>query len=351
MTAVPRVMLSSTSIDLPHYREAARDACLAADALPLMMEHLPASDADALRVSMEMVDRCDIYVGILAHRYGYVPAGSEKSITQQEYERAGERGIPRLMFLIHRDASVRIDDVETGTGAERLAAFKEQVAADRVVHFFRSEDDLRAATLQALTTLLPATSTPASHQEGADLVISSLDSARRVSPLAGHPVLTRSADARPVYCGGAQLSFTLAHNAAGRQSVNVQAMVLEVLDFTPGRIAELDYRIAGDEVIGAGVARPHVFQVTVAASRVEPARWVLDATRGKVARANSDNFFDLDEPRILTFPADGADIEEIRGTVLAIEPGLYEVRFVFHYSVGGSDRSQQSASLLLYSDE
>lgn len=128
-------------------------------------------------------------------------------------------------------------------------------------------------------------------------------------------------------------------------------MVLEVVSFTPGRIAVLDYQIAGDEVIGAGVACPHVFQVTVAGHTVEPARWVTDAARGEVARARSDNFFDLTEPRVLTFPADTPDIEENQGTVLALTQGLYELRFVFHYSVGGSDHQQHSAGLLIYADE
>lgn len=353
LPAVPKAMLSSTSLDLPRYREAARDACLAASVFPRMMEHLPASDADAVRVSLAMVDEADVYVGILAHRYGYVPAGTEISITQMEYERARERGIPRLMFLIHEDTPVLARDVETGPGGEQLRRFKESVGADRVVHFFRSEDDLRAGLIQALHGLrptAPAAPQPAPTGE-ADLTISSLRSPRRTRPLAGHPVLTPEGYAGPVYTGGVQISLTLAHNGAGNRSINLHALVLEVVRFEAGPVPDLAYRIEGEEVQGAGVVRPHVFQVTVSGERVEPARWILDATRGIVVRARSANFLDTPDPRLLTFPAGGADIEEIQGTILALEPGLYELRLVLHYSVGGADREHACEPLLLYSEE
>jgi len=353
MAAVPKVMLSSTSLDLPKYRTAARDACLAAGTFPMMMEHLPASDADAVGVSLRMVEETEIYVGILAHRYGYVPEGADRSITQMEYERAVERGIPRLMFLIHKDVPVLVDDIEIGPGAEKLKAFKDRVCRDRVVRFFRSEDDLRAGLIQALREL-PAANPAAKalpDDPGSDLNISSLRAPRRLTPLAGHPVLSPSGYATPVYSGGVQVSFTLAHNGAGKHSINLHALVLEVLRYQPGAVAELAYVIEGEEVLGAGVARPHVFQVTLAGSRVEAARWVVDATRGVVHQARSGNFLDTLEPRVLTFPAGAPDIEEIQGTVLALQSGLYELRFVFHYSVAGEDRDRRSEAFLVYCEE
>jgi len=353
MAAVGKAMLSSTSLDLPKYRAAARDACLAAGTFPVMMEHLPASDADAVQASLRMVDEADIYVGILAHRYGYVPQGADRSITQMEYERAAERGIPRLMFLIHKDTPVLFDDIETGPAAEKLKAFKDRVVRDRVVHFFRSEDDLRAGLLQALGDLHSkgASATPEAGAAGSDLNVSSVRAPRRLSPLAGHPVLAPAGYASPVHTGGVHISFTMAHNGAGQQSINLHSLVLEVVRYEPGAVAGLAYQIDGEEVQGAGVARPHVFQVTLAGKRVEPARWVVDAARGTALRALSENFLHTTEPRILTFPAGSPDIEEIQGTVLAAQPGLYEIRFAFYYSVAGADRERRSESILIYSDE
>ena len=50
------VMISSTARDLPKHRQAVMDACLRQGMFPLMMEHLPASDADAIEVSLRMVE-------------------------------------------------------------------------------------------------------------------------------------------------------------------------------------------------------------------------------------------------------------------------------------------------------
>jgi hypothetical protein len=69
-------MISSTSVDLPEPRKEAMDACLRQGIFPRAMEHLPARDADAIRVSLEMVDEADIYIGIYAWRYGHVPEGA-----------------------------------------------------------------------------------------------------------------------------------------------------------------------------------------------------------------------------------------------------------------------------------
>jgi len=94
-------VISSTSIDLPEHRQVVKDACLAAGFFPEMMESLPARDEDAIAVSMELVDRADVYIGLYAFRYGFVPKGHDISITEMEFDRATRRGITILPFLIH----------------------------------------------------------------------------------------------------------------------------------------------------------------------------------------------------------------------------------------------------------
>ena len=59
--------------------------------------------------------------------YGHVPEGHEKSITEMEYERAVERGIPRLIFLMGDDHDVKPKDVEKGTGGAKLDALRERL--------------------------------------------------------------------------------------------------------------------------------------------------------------------------------------------------------------------------------
>src|SRR5712691_7040179 len=114
-TSRKTVMISSTARDLPEHRKEVLDACLRQGMFPSMMEHLPAIDSEAIDTSLKMVDEADIYLGVFAHRYGYIPAGHDISITEMEYNRAVERGIPRLIYLMHDDHPIK------ATEAYRLA--------------------------------------------------------------------------------------------------------------------------------------------------------------------------------------------------------------------------------------
>jgi hypothetical protein len=55
------------------------------------------------------------------------------------------------MFLMDENHPLRVADVETGPGAEKLRAFRERIGMDRVIGRFRSPEDLRARVLQALS--------------------------------------------------------------------------------------------------------------------------------------------------------------------------------------------------------
>ncbi len=148
------VMISSTMLDLPDHRRKAMDACLSLDLLPKMMEHLPAIDEDVISASLSLVDEADIYLGIFAHRYGYVPAGHKKSITQMEYERAVKRGIPRLIFLMDKSNPVLPDNVDKGQKAVQLEELKRRLSTERVVGFFDSPDALQARIISGLRKVL-----------------------------------------------------------------------------------------------------------------------------------------------------------------------------------------------------
>lgn len=153
MKEFPIVMISSTTLDLPEYRGQVRDACLRASAHPSMMEQLPALDADAICVSRKMVDEADVYVGIFAHRYGHIPVGHHISITEMEYERAVDLGIPRLIFLMHEDVALRATHVDKGEKGEKLDKLKERLKAERKIAFFKNPEDLRGQVVDSLNEL------------------------------------------------------------------------------------------------------------------------------------------------------------------------------------------------------
>jgi tetratricopeptide (TPR) repeat protein len=147
------VMISSTARDLPEHRKQVLEACARQDMFPKMMEHLPAVDADAIQTSLGMVDEAEIYLGIFAHRYGYVPEGRDISITEMEYNRAVERGIPRLIFIMRDDYPVLPKEVDKGEAATRLESLKERLKKERVVSFFGSPEDLRGHVIDSLSQL------------------------------------------------------------------------------------------------------------------------------------------------------------------------------------------------------
>jgi hypothetical protein len=86
------VFPSSTSRDLPEYRAAVLEACRALNLGVATMEDFAATGLGATRGSLDQLDRCDVYLGVFAHRYGYVEPGYPHSVTEAEYEHAKRRG-------------------------------------------------------------------------------------------------------------------------------------------------------------------------------------------------------------------------------------------------------------------
>ncbi len=68
------VLISSTSLDLPHHRDTVNEAIRRVGYFPLAMEHGSAeAGSNALSFSLRMVDQADLFIGISAFRYGYMP--------------------------------------------------------------------------------------------------------------------------------------------------------------------------------------------------------------------------------------------------------------------------------------
>src|SRR2546421_6408440 len=174
-----RVMISSTARDLPDHRQKVMDACMRLGMFHAdMMEHLTAADADALEVSLGIVDRADLYVGVFGFRYGYVPEGKPISVTEAEYNRAADRKIPRLIFLMGDEHPVRPAAVETGDGARKLEDLKSRLKKERVVAFFDSPSDLETKVLQALLPYRDAGDSSSPHS--AEQLIHSLPTQQEI---------------------------------------------------------------------------------------------------------------------------------------------------------------------------
>jgi hypothetical protein len=153
------VFISSTSKDLPDHRKAAIDAVWRRTMYPLAMEAGTAWDGDAVAYSLSMADEAEVYVGIFAYRYGYVPDGSDISITEMEYRRAVERDIPCLIFIMGDDhpgpakAKDHDDFYESDAASKKkLESLKAELMDKHVVGFFNSAQELGNQVFQALST-------------------------------------------------------------------------------------------------------------------------------------------------------------------------------------------------------
>jgi hypothetical protein len=110
------------------------------------MEDCVATDKRPLDKCLADVASCDVYVGIFAWRYGYIPPGQERSITELEYRNAGLSGLERLIFLLDEDAPWprKYMDEVTGEGkkGQKIKALRQELMAARLLQFFKSPEEM-----------------------------------------------------------------------------------------------------------------------------------------------------------------------------------------------------------------
>ena len=143
-----KVYISSTFEDLEHLREKAIEAVLMHELLPIGMEYYAVSETRPLDKCLEDVRRCDIYIGIVAFRFGYVPPNQSHSITRLEYEEAGKHDIPRLMFVISEQAGWPTAMVDKDR--EAIDTFRADVLREHVSRPLENLGDFKNAVYVAL---------------------------------------------------------------------------------------------------------------------------------------------------------------------------------------------------------
>jgi HEAT repeat protein len=140
----PRVYLSSSRNDLIPYRNAVRDTLAAMNVVCVCMESGTADEHPPLETCLSAIRGCDVYVGLFAYRYGFVPPGQTQSITKLEYEEAGKNGIDRLIFIAEGHWNTALMDSETGEGTEGklIRQLRTELALAHTVAHFTSPEEL-----------------------------------------------------------------------------------------------------------------------------------------------------------------------------------------------------------------
>lgn len=116
-----KIYLSSTYTDLKAYREAVYHTLHQMRHDVIAMEDYVAADQRPTEKCLADVAASDLYIGIFAWRYGYIPQEmnpQHKSITELEYRKSRETGKSCLIFLLDEDVSWsrKATDEVTGEG-------------------------------------------------------------------------------------------------------------------------------------------------------------------------------------------------------------------------------------------
>lgn len=105
------------------------------------MELWLAKPEDPLTVCLDLVRNCDVYLCVVAHRYGSQTTEG-KPFTQIEYELATACEKACLVFLMSDDYAIVPRFVDRGETAAKLEAFKADLRAQHLVTTFTDGEDL-----------------------------------------------------------------------------------------------------------------------------------------------------------------------------------------------------------------
>src|SRR4051794_31569288 len=95
-----KCFLSSTYIDLVPHRKSAIEVLERLGYQVERMEIFGARPEEPMVACLSAVEECEIFVGIYAHRYGFIPPGSDNSVTHAEFLHAQRTNKKIFCFLV-----------------------------------------------------------------------------------------------------------------------------------------------------------------------------------------------------------------------------------------------------------
>jgi tetratricopeptide (TPR) repeat protein len=156
-----KIYVSSTFSDLQECRAAVYGALRKMKHDVVAMEDYVATHRRPLDKCLADVEACDIYVGIFAWRYGFIPEtdnAERKGITELEYQHALKIGKECLLFLLHEDAPWPHSKTEKGDGYTRITQLREELGKVETVSFFHTREELAGLVGAAVANWVAAQS-------------------------------------------------------------------------------------------------------------------------------------------------------------------------------------------------
>ena len=148
-----RVFISSATGALAAYRSQAAEVCHRLRLMPVHMEEFDPQRPAPEQVCRREVESCDVFVLLLAHRYGARPPGSQLSYTELEYGWAAARPeTPLLAFVVDPAFPWPPPDIDHGEDAEALARFAARVKSAHEVKPLADVSAISRSSRNALTS-------------------------------------------------------------------------------------------------------------------------------------------------------------------------------------------------------
>lgn len=178
-----QVFVSSTYADLRDERQRVIQALMEMDCIPSGMELFPAADEEQWEFIKRIIDDCDYYLLIIGGRYGSTTAEGI-SYTEKEYDYAIKRGI-KVIALLHANP----DEIPMGKSEStpelrgRLKAFREKVAKNRLVKFWKVADELPGLVALSLSKTIktyPAVGWIRANQASNNQLLNEINELRKV---------------------------------------------------------------------------------------------------------------------------------------------------------------------------
>ena len=125
---IERIFISSTRKDLIEERELVFEAIRHLQFKEVAMEYFGADPRESIEVCLERVRESNVYVGIIAFRYGQIVEETGMSYTQMEYEEAIKHDLPCLIYLRSDEHKIEPKHVEHDPESlVKLGAFKKSL--------------------------------------------------------------------------------------------------------------------------------------------------------------------------------------------------------------------------------
>lgn len=157
-----KAFLSSTYIDLVEYRRAVVDALDRLRVQVGRMEIFGALPKEPIAACLDEVADCDLFIGVYAHRYGHVPAGTQTSITELELRHARRLGKPVFCFVVADTQPWPPAMIEGDIGQTMLKDLKKSLSEALVYDTFDSPGNLALKVVTSVSNHVMS-----SHQRGA----------------------------------------------------------------------------------------------------------------------------------------------------------------------------------------